>query len=303
MSGGRVSRALERLDFGDYASDTLANVCWTPKTPAATPAHPHVHSFYELVLVERGTGSHLINGSMVSASPGHLALMAPGSTHDPRRLPGSAKFWVLIFNAHALNADGWSGSIYMGHGRSLGVAQLLLNRVYAAPAQHLLFHVRGVERSELVTRLQAIARENRHRQLGTEQVIASHLNIMLVALLRKDCGPGKAQPLSVHPLVGKALSYIDANFKKPISLFDIAKHVGRSPAHLTTLVHRLTGSSVMDWLRDRRLWEARTLLLSGQLSIEQIAASVGYDSARHFASLFKRRYGDSPLRWRNGMVA
>jgi AraC-like DNA-binding protein len=286
-----------------YAAGTLANVCWTPQTQPSTVVRPHVHTFYELVFVEAGEGSHIINGSTVPARAGHLALLAPGSSHDPRGLPGRAAFWVFIFNAHALSSEGWAGAIYTGHLPLLGAAQLLLRHLYASRDHCLQLEIARADRPELVKHLRVIEKENQGSHIGAEQLIASHLNILLVDLLRRTPDAAWSAARSSHPVVSQAMTYIDRNFSDAITLADIARHVGRSPAHLTHFIRLHTGMSAVAWLSDRRLWEAKNLILTSRMSVAQIATSLGYRSIRHFSSMFKRHYGESPARWRRRLIS
>ena len=45
--------------------------------------------------------------------------------------------------------------------------------------------------------------------------------------------------------------------------------------------------------------KARSLIRSTSLSIEKIAAQVGYQNAEHFNRLFRKKYGLTPVQYRN----
>ena len=299
MKNGRKWSISGRLEMQAYGSGALANVCWTPQTPTSTKVKPHVHTFYELVFVETGTGSHVINRATVTVAPGYLALLPPGIRHDPRGLVGNAKLWILIFNAHALSTDGWPGGIYTDSDNSLGAAQLLVHHLYRSPDHYLGLRIARADRPGIIKHLREIAQENAVARIGSQQLVASHLNILLVDLLRRVPEAEQLNGRSVNRVVSRAMTYIDLNYKRKIGLTDIARSVGRSPAHLTHLLRLHTGMSAVAWLCDRRLWEAKNLLLTSRLSIGEIAATLGYANARHFSTMFRRRYGDSPLRWRS----
>lgn len=48
-----------------------------------------------------------------------------------------------------------------------------------------------------------------------------------------------------------------------------------------------------------RMKKARSLIRSTSLSIEKIAAQVGYQNAEHFNRLFRKKYGLTPVQYRN----
>ena len=55
-----------------------------------------------------------------------------------------------------------------------------------------------------------------------------------------------------------------------------------------------TGFAVYGYLQERRLCQARSLLLAGKTSVTEAALSVGYGSMSHFTALFRRRFGQTP---------
>jgi AraC family transcriptional regulator, transcriptional activator of pobA len=63
-----------------------------------------------------------------------------------------------------------------------------------------------------------------------------------------------------QPLLRSVFTFIEARFRKPISLGDVARAVGRNPAYITTNVRRRTGLTVGEWIAERRMAHARMLL-------------------------------------------
>jgi AraC-like DNA-binding protein len=99
-------------------------------------------------------------------------------------------------------------------------------------------------------------------------------------------------------LLSRVFSFIETNYQHSISLREVAEAVGRSPAYLTDLVRRETGKTVLNWIIERRMAEARRLLLETQYSVEQIAEAVGYFDRRHFSRQFLRLHNATPHTWR-----
>ena len=92
--------------------------------------------------------------------------------------------------------------------------------------------------------------------------------------------------------------FIEANYSQPITLNDVAGSAGYSPAYLTNLVKRRTGKTIIHWIVERRMLEARSLLLKTHKSITQIAATVGFTDPYYFSRRFSQLYKVSPKRWR-----
>ncbi|WP_052055405.1 helix-turn-helix domain-containing protein [Myxosarcina sp. GI1] len=101
-----------------------------------------------------------------------------------------------------------------------------------------------------------------------------------------------------NPVLSKVFNFIEENYQERIGLREVAEEVKRSPAYLTDLVRRKTGKTVLTWITERRMAEARMLLLKTNQSIEQITEAVGYFDRRHFSRLFLRSHNSTPHAWR-----
>ncbi|HEX8035432.1 MAG TPA: helix-turn-helix transcriptional regulator [Ktedonobacterales bacterium] len=74
--------------------------------------------------------------------------------------------------------------------------------------------------------------------------------------------------------------------------------VSLSPGHLTTVIRRKTGRTVLEWITERRMAEARRLLAATDLSVEEVGRRVGYGEAGYFVRSFRRALGVTPASWR-----
>jgi AraC family transcriptional regulator, transcriptional activator of pobA len=74
--------------------------------------------------------------------------------------------------------------------------------------------------------------------------------------------------------------------------------VGMTPGHLTTVVRRRTGRTVQEWIIERRMAEARTILEETDLPVAEIARRVGVFDPSYFSRQFTRIHGISPRKWR-----
>ena len=100
------------------------------------------------------------------------------------------------------------------------------------------------------------------------------------------------------PRLNEVFEFIELNYHQNIKLKEVAKAVGYSSAYLTDLVRKLTGKTVNNWIIERRIAEASTLLLETNLSVEQIAFDVGYQNINHFYCQFRNYYQNTPGVWR-----
>lgn len=98
--------------------------------------------------------------------------------------------------------------------------------------------------------------------------------------------------------VKAVFQFIATHYHQSISLRDVAKALGYSPAYLTDLVRRETGQTVNQWISEYRLTRAGYLLLETNQTMSQIAETVGYQHTGYFFRQFRRRYGMTPQIWR-----
>lgn len=101
------------------------------------------------------------------------------------------------------------------------------------------------------------------------------------------------------PRLREVFEFIELNYHQNIRLKEVAQAVGYSSAYLTDLVRRLTGKTVNNWIIERRIAEASTLLLETNYSVEQIALDVGYQNINHFYCQFRDYYQNPPRAWRD----
>lgn len=104
--------------------------------------------------------------------------------------------------------------------------------------------------------------------------------------------------LCAHAQVKAVFHFIATHYQHSISLCDVAKAVGYSPAYLTDLVRRETGSTVNQIIKVYRLTRASSLLLATDRTVSQIAESVGYQNTNYFFRQFRQYYGTTPKVWR-----
>ncbi|MBF2026505.1 MAG: response regulator [Oscillatoriales cyanobacterium C42_A2020_001] len=100
------------------------------------------------------------------------------------------------------------------------------------------------------------------------------------------------------PKLETVFQFIEAHYAESLTLKDVAQAVGYSPAYLTSLMQTLTGRTVKQWITERRMVEARSLLRHSAQSVSQIAEAVGYSDVCYFIRQFRQVHGESPQAWR-----
>lgn len=92
----------------------------------------------------------------------------------------------------------------------------------------------------------------------------------------------------------KVLSFIEGNLNSELSLENIAKNVGFSVSSLQRHFKATYGSTVVDYIRRRKLEMARDAMLYDGVSVSEACFIAGYSNPSSFATAFKRAFGQSP---------
>lgn len=257
-------------------------------------AHPHRSSCFELLFLEEGEGWHQIGHQEVWVRPGDLFLFAPNEAHNYSG-PEVTRSWTIVFEADALAPDRTSADV-----ASKFLDELLFLSFLAPKGTEIgHFQIPPVDRPRWLVWLQQLERELEDKPFGFAEAACTLLQLLLNDTSRLAASQLSECSLQSHPLLASVFLFIESHYRIPISLCDVAKAVNRSPAYLTDFVRRETGRTVLGWIIERRLREARRLLLITNLSVVRISEMVGYFDTGHFIRQFRRLHNMTPRVWRN----
>jgi len=96
----------------------------------------------------------------------------------------------------------------------------------------------------------------------------------------------------------RAIDYIEAKLAEPLRLADIASAAGLTRMHFAAQFRAATGVRPHEYVLRRRIEHAQRMLVSNDVSLINVALSVGFQTQAHFTSIFKRFVGQPPRAWR-----
>ena len=94
------------------------------------------------------------------------------------------------------------------------------------------------------------------------------------------------------------MNYVQANYID-ITLDDLAEKFFLSKPYLSKYIKEKSGMTFGDIVKKIRMKKAKALLKSSNMTVENIAMSVGYQNVEHFNRLFKKAYDMTPMQFRN----
>ncbi|MAZ26727.1 MAG: AraC family transcriptional regulator [Cytophagaceae bacterium] len=102
--------------------------------------------------------------------------------------------------------------------------------------------------------------------------------------------------------IKKAKEIILARMAEPPTLQELSEEVGLSLNKLKEGFKQIYGDSVYSFLFDYKMEVARQLLASGSHNVNEVGLRVGYSTASHFISAFKKQFGTTPKKYIQSLV-
>jgi AraC-like DNA-binding protein len=96
--------------------------------------------------------------------------------------------------------------------------------------------------------------------------------------------------------VGRAIAWIGQNFRERFSIERLAAEVGMSPSSLHEHFRAVTAMTPLQFQKQLRLQDARSLMLVQDLDATTAAFRVGYESPSQFTREYRRHFGEPPAR-------
>lgn len=113
-----------------------------------------------------------------------------------------------------------------------------------------------------------------------------------------DGGADTADTDSNERRLARVKAYIEEHIQEKIAVKDLAELVHINDQYLMRIFKRETGQSILEYITDRRIILASSMLKDTDYSINFIADCVGCDNYSYFTKLFKKQTGFTPREYR-----
>lgn len=238
---------------------------------------PAVRNHYLLHYILNGEGIFEVGGVRYRVRKGQGFLIVPDV--------------VTYYQADAVNP--WS---YGWFGFNGTLAESLLKQAGLTLSSPIL----NYGRDDLIDRYLQSMVESREYPKARETRLTGLLHLMLSELVESgsvtESPSHKESRAEIY--VDKVKDFIELNYDQKISVADIAHFIGLNRSYLCSLFKQTTSASVQDYLIRYRMNKACEMLGNAELSIGDIARSVGYSDPLLFSKIFKKLKGASPKHYR-----
>lgn len=250
------------------------------------PTAAHKHQYYEIFLIEEGSGTHTIDNVSYPFEGQSVHIVQPGMVHLLTRSE-QASGKLVMFATDILTID---------HNN---VSQNL-RRFYD---NYLVEPVISPD-PEVFKELRAIIGliESSKNRFGNAKDYNTYLQSLFIAFLL-SLKPCLATNMPV--LIGETDNIYNAfnrlvedHFDKAWSLKQYADELNITEKTLTRIVRRHTDNTPSQIIKERILLEACRLLKVSDLSVKEIAYDLQFSDSAHFIRVFRHKYNCTPLEYR-----
>jgi len=137
------------------------------------------------------------------------------------------------------------------------------------------------------------------RRLYLQAKVFELLALQLEAILKDQGNLAPQTNLKAQTIEGiyHARDILTAQLENPPLLTELAQQVGLSDRTLRRGFRDLFGTTVIGYLTQQRMMQAKDLLQHGDHTVAEVANKVGYAHLGHFATAFRKQFGVSPREW------
>lgn len=140
-----------------------------------------------------------------------------------------------------------------------------------------------------------------HKKHGYSEV-CRHFALGIYFLLQRMLIERSANPNPIRKkreqLVYRILDYINEHYAEPLTLEKISSEFFISQSNLSHCFKKETGLSPMQYMMQRRIGEAQSLLVETSTAIQDIEYRLGFSDSAHFSKMFKKYVGVTPKEYR-----
>ena len=239
--------------------------------------HIHSHFTYEVFFVTEGI-LKIVTGNRTLSYERKVVIIPPRTEHyTVTDMNGS---FCLLFSFEKNRK---------GEFKAEQISSVLQNRICELPlSDDIEYYIKAVSRKS--------AENTSTAEKDAELLTTLVFREIFSALMPKNDELPINQNDSKH--IGEIETYINSNLNKKITLTDIAARVFLSTRQVSRILKKEYGCTLSQLVIQKKLAYAVMLLKNTDMSIGDITRSVNLGAENYFYTLFKNKYGISPLRFR-----
>jgi AraC family transcriptional activator of pobA len=246
---------------------------------------PHYHEFFQIFFL-RGRARIMHDFMEFNASGHTLVFLSPGQVHTARPAPGTQGHTISFTQA------------FFDHFAPPPSPLFDFPFFFAAHARPWLSISTG-DAPAIADLFAEMQREFDTAQPGAAGILRALLHILLVRAERLYAGAHPPRDVTrATQLTREFQIAVEQHFREWDSVSAYAKALGVTANHLHDVVREQIGRPAGEVIRERRLLDAKRLLLHSDLTAAEIGYRVGFQDPSYFSRFFKRSTQATPAEFR-----
>lgn len=226
----------------------------------------HQHEYFELELITEGESVHTLNGEKTNLKKGDVIFVTPMDRH------GYESCLIRTVTIHF----------------SLVYLSSMFKNALQNSKNRIIHGTSAIVTKYFEEAFRVFMGNSTHKEIKLKNLVE-----LILLELMPDCFSEKAVFSSASDRVSEAIGYINMNFTNEISLSSIQNRFGISSSYFSHAFRQRTGKTFVNYLAEKRIEYAKTLLLSGEMVID-VCYECGFTGERNFARRFKEFTGMTP---------
>lgn len=257
----------------------------------------HMHKYYELVFIEKGSCTHTFCKEDTLLLPGDSFLVRPETSHS-FTIHEQTSIYNCQFYPEVLDEQVFSlVKELKTDTRDDQALEKPPASFQADINKQGIVHLDPNERLFLLSILGGMQKAQEKQENYHKLLKRKYLEVILIIYRKRSDQQFKnyySQPKQNQSIIMRTLAYIEENLAEPIDFNDLARDENLSTNHFRKLFKDVTGLAPVEYINRLRITKACEYLQNSDLNMSEIAANVGIYDPNYFSRLFKTFMGCSP---------
>lgn len=269
---------------------------WSGSSSQAT----HMHKYYELVFIEKGSCTHHFQKEEILLLPGDSFLVSPEKSHS-FSIHEHTSIYNCQFYPEQLDPDVFALiQPLQKESDNLSILSKLPRSFQADINKQGIVHLDLNEQMFLLSILGGIEKAQKQQGSYDNLLKKKYLEIILIIYKKRSEQQFKnyyTQPKQHQKMILRTMEYIEEHLTSSVDFHLLAKNENLSTNHFRKLFKDITGLSPVEYINRLRIIKACEYLHHSDMNISEVAANVGIYDANYFSRLFKNFMGCSPKQY------
>ena len=264
----------------------------TVRADTSTDGFPeHTHDYIEIVYMCQGKTEHIVNGEKVLLAQGDFLFLSQNSKQI--NLPSGKDDIAVNFIVHP---DFLKQILAMLGEKETMIHRFIIECLTGDTGKATFLHFCASKSPAVRNLVENMIWNHLYETSYSDKINELTMSLLLIHLMNnvEDISYNG----SGNPLVFRMLDYIENHYADG-SLMELSRLTFYDVNALSKQIKRLTGKNYTQFLQEKRISKACSLLKNTDMGIKEIAQQVGYDNISYFHRLFSKACGMSPKNYRD----